>query len=254
MKFFGFVLATAMILVNGCTSLDKSNSTIVVGVTPNFPPLVNKVDGEFVGFEVDLLKKIAADVDKNIVFKEYPFTGLYKALEEKEVDLVIGGISNTRKRSSKVSFTESVLVGGQMHIVRRDDYTYLAVPALIKRKKNIRIGVENRTTGDDYATAQFKNAKIIRYDSAETALWSLKKGNVDVVIHDAPTSWNCSDPALKPVFRQLTKEPYGWAYRKGEEARFSSISKALKKFKMAPAFQTMWKQWTPQVTTITFGK
>jgi len=153
-----------------------------------------------------------------------------------------------------VSFTDTFIKAGQMHIVRKKNFAKYAQSSLLGRIKGLKIGVENRTTGDQLATKKFKNAAINRYDSAETALWALKKGEIDIVIHDAPTSWACNDPALMPIYYALNTEFYAWAFRKGDERRFQYINGALFKLRKSLELNSMWRKWVPSTTTVSYGK
>lgn len=236
----------------GCSSFE--DKPLVVGVTPNLPPLVSIKDGKLVGFEIDLMNRVGEMIGRKIQYKRYPLTQLKRALLDGEVDIVIGGISRTVEREKNVSFTYDIAKGGQMHIVRVEDFSKYAHPDLINGMKGVRIGVENATTGDDYATKTFKNAKIMRYDSAKTALWALKKKDIDIVIHDAPTSWSCKEKELTPVYQALTTEYYAWAFRKGDEKKLKPVNDALFELKKSLELRSLWLKWVPMTTTVTYGK
>lgn len=240
--------------IPGCSTLCLNEKVLNVGVAANFPPLVSEKDGKLVGFEIDLLDEVAEQTGRKVVYKQYPLTQLKRALFDGEVDMVIGGITANSKRNKQVSFTDTFIKAGQMHIVRKKDFSRYAQADLLGRMKGLKIGVENRTTGDDLATKKFKNAAIKRYDSAETALWSLKKGEVDIVIHDAPTSWSCKDPVLAPIYFALNTEFYAWAFRKGEERRFQDVNEAIFNLRKSLKLNSMWQKWVPSTTTVSYSK
>lgn len=256
MKKFFYVVLCGMVsvLIAGCSSLGLNDKTLTVGVSANFPPLVSAGSDELVGFEIDLMNKVAEMTGKKVVYKEYPFTQLRRALLEGEIDVIIGGITVNPERKQHVSFTDTFIKAGQMHIVRKKEFSKYAQPSLLGRIEDLKIGVENRTTGDQLATKKFKKATINRYDSAQTALWALKKGEIDIVIHDAPTSWSCDDPALAPIYYALNTEFYAWAFRKGEERRFEDINAALFNLRKSLKLNSMWRSWVPSTTTVSYGK
>ena len=240
-----------LVLLTGC-SVFRQEKTLRVGVSPNYPPLTFMKDGRLAGFEIDLIKKIARNSGRKIEFKTMPFTQLRRALLEKKIDLVIGGISVTAERQKLVSFTEPVIKGGLMPIIRKKDINKYSRIDMLKGDKTLRLGVENGTTGDDYATKNFPLAKVKRYDSADMAIWALKRNEVDIVIHDAPISWNVSKNELMPLYISLTTEYYAWAFRKGEEKKMEFLNTELLKLRTNMELRELWKKWVPSITRITY--
>jgi ABC-type amino acid transport substrate-binding protein len=240
-----------VVLLSSCSSVLRQD-VVIVGVSPNYPPLTFEKDGKLSGFEIDLLNEVEKITDLKFEYKVIPFQQLGKALLEGDVDMVIGGISITKERKKRYLFTEPIVKGGLMHIVRNADLGKFANMDLMKCDTDLTIGVEASTTGDEFAQKNFKESCIKRYDSAETALWALKNKDVDVVIHDAPVSWTCNDVQLTPLFNALTTEYYAWGLRDGEVNRVIKINDALHTLETTFKLSALWKKWVPSTTTITF--
>ena len=241
-----FVILFMTIFSTSCKMAGLGDDVIIVGVVPNFPPLVFEKDGKIIGLEVDMLNRVGEVTGKKFIYKKYSVDGIRRALIDKKIDMVMGGITHTAKRSQYFEFTNPFFASGQMHIVRKEDVNRLGDPKKIMRMKGIKVGVERRTTGDEFVSVAFPYAKIIRFDSAQAALNALKTHKIDVVVHDAPTSWTCKDPQLAPLYKFMTKEYYAWGYRKDERKRFIPINKAIKELLDFNEFLELRRKWIPK--------
>jgi len=93
-----------------CLSLvscdDKKNeNTLVVAVSADYPPFEFYKDGKIVGFEIDLIKAIAKELNKEVVIKDMSFDSIIGALHSGRIDLAISNIAITNERKEKVDFT-----------------------------------------------------------------------------------------------------------------------------------------------------
>jgi len=86
-----------------------SNPVLRVGLTANFPPLIDKVDGKLEGIEIDLAREVGKDLGKRMVFVEMPWVELIAALKAGEIDVIMSGMSITAERKKEISFTEPYL-------------------------------------------------------------------------------------------------------------------------------------------------
>src|SRR5690606_13979469 len=91
--------------------------SLLVGVNPDYQPLSYKVDGELVGFEIDLAKAIASELNVPVKFVEHDFRDAFSddnlsnsnPLTEDKVDIVMAALAVTRSRSEVFSFSKSYL-------------------------------------------------------------------------------------------------------------------------------------------------
>ena len=121
-----FLLATLMLA--GCaTPVQEEGETpesamskpiLRVGLTPNYPPVVDRVDGELAGIEIDLGTEVARGLGKRLQFVELPFEELIPALANGDIDVIMSGMSITAARKEKIGFTEPYLHVGQMAVTR----------------------------------------------------------------------------------------------------------------------------------------
>lgn len=75
-----------------------------VGVDPSYPPFAAILDGEVIGFEIDLARALGAALDVPVRFAVIGFDGLYDALRTRQVDVIISQLIVNPLRSAEVIY------------------------------------------------------------------------------------------------------------------------------------------------------
>ncbi len=88
-------------------------------------------------------------------------------------------------------------------------------------KDTIKIGVQTSTTGDIYASGDFGEDAVLRYDNGAAAVEALKVGKVDVVIIDnePAKSYVAANSGLKILETAYAEEDYAICFKKGSELK-----------------------------------
>ncbi len=70
-----------------------------------------QIDGkdEIVGFDIDIAKEIAKDLDVELEIKDMDFNGLLAALDAGKVDFVVAGMTPDEERRKKCGLLKSIL-------------------------------------------------------------------------------------------------------------------------------------------------
>lgn len=253
---FGWALLSAAIWLNGCALSEgdasasaesaASKSTLRVGLTANYPPLVDKVDGKLEGIEIDLTHAIGKDLGKRIEFVEIPWKQLIPALIAGDIDVIASGMSITPGRKQKIAFTEPYLHIGQMAITRIDEIQELGnLTALLNAP--ITAGFEPETTGETFVKTNMHNAKPQPVASIDAAVVALRDRTIDVFIHDAPTAWRIgSDPAYKDLiglYWPLTDEYLGWGVRITDPALRKALSDQIVIMEKDGRLNSITRKW-----------
>jgi polar amino acid transport system substrate-binding protein len=234
-EFIAAVIVASLSLV-GCagsapgTGQGAASQVLRVGLTANYPPLVDNVDGELQGLEIDLAREVGKDLGKRVEFVEIPWEQLIASLYEGKIDVIMWGMSVTKARSQKVAFAEPYMRIGQMAIIRIEDIQKLAtVSALLAASGNV--GYEEGTTGGEFVKNNMVNARPTGLGSAEQGVAALRGRAIDVFVHDAPTAWRIgSDPAYQDLiglYWPLTQEHLAWAVRKSDDLLRDALSREV---------------------------
>ena len=93
---------------------------LIVGTNATFAPFEYKSDGgEIVGFDVDLIKEIAKEINLNVEIVDMPFDALLSAVGTK-IDLVIAGLTATEERKQQVNFSHPYFEGRQFILTLKE--------------------------------------------------------------------------------------------------------------------------------------
>ena len=99
-----------------------------------------------------------------------------------------------------------------------------------KDADTIKIGVQTNTTGDIYASGDFGDDAVTRYDNGALAVEALKNGKVDCVIIDnePAKAYVAANEGLKILETEYTTEEYAICFQKGNDDLKNAVDGALK--------------------------
>lgn len=240
-KLLLFILIT-------CSSVSVAAEGLKIGMSPDYPPLVYKQKGAVVGIEADNAVAVSKIMGLDMTLVEMPFAELIPALQAGKIDVIMSGMSVTAERADKVLFTDPYMVLGQMAILHTDKVARFSKPWSIYAE-GVRIGVEPGTTGEIYAREELIDARIKQYADAEAAFAGLRKDEIDLYIHDAPTSWQLATSGenadLISLYTPLTNETLAWAVRKDDGAMAAALNDALTTLKGNGTLRYVLNRWIP---------
>ncbi len=219
-----------------------------VGVSADYPPMAFKQEGRIMGIEADNATAVGSLLGLEMTLVDMPFVKLLPALQAGEIDVIMSGFSITAARKEQVIFTDSYMDIGQMGIVTTEKVGQFSQPWALQRP-GVRIGVEPGTTGADYAKNELKEGDIKFYADSEAAFAGLRNDEIDLYIHDAPTSWWLAATAdnndLMSLYHSLTNEELAWAVRKDDERLAEQLNVALAKLKANGTLRYILNRWIP---------
>jgi glutamine transport system substrate-binding protein len=202
---------------------------IVVGTEPTFPPFESKDEqGNFVGFDIDLVKAIAAKQGLTVEFKDLPFDSLIPALQSGQIDVIASGLSITEERKKAVDYSEPYFDAGLSIAVRKNN-DKIKSSADLKGKT---VAVQQGSTGATKAEALEKGVLrgIRQFPTVPLAMMELTKGGVDAVINDRPVSEAfvaAQAGEIKLLEEVIDADSYGLAVRKGNAELLKEINAGL---------------------------
>ena len=114
------------------SNLDRILETgvLVVGTTADYRPFTYREQGELRGYDIDLARLIAAELQVEIEFRPTSWSRLVPDLQEKKFQLAVGGITRTLPRQTRAGFTDPVLTIGKCPLAV--SYTHLTLPTILR--------------------------------------------------------------------------------------------------------------------------
>src|SRR5262245_64482109 len=89
-----------------------NTGTLRVGVTMFAPWAARGADGDFIGFEVDVARQLAADMGVKAQLFSYDVDRLVPALESGDIDIIAAGLTITPERALHVNFSDPYTESG----------------------------------------------------------------------------------------------------------------------------------------------
>ena len=222
-------------------------SELRIGISPDYMPLAYKEPAlGLVGVEVDFANRVGKELGKTIVFVETPFPELVQSLVEDRIDIIMSGMSITNERAERVSFTDPYARIGQMALVRaKDRSAFPDVQSFSKLTSGV--GFVQETTGEMAAKAFFPRAILAPQPTIDGGITALRKGEIEVFIHDAPTIWriagNPNEKEIEGLYWPLTQEPLAWAVRKDDEPLRFALNRELEKLRVNGSLKQILSRW-----------
>ncbi|MGX7350932.1 His/Glu/Gln/Arg/opine family amino ABC transporter, permease, 3-TM region [Enterococcus canis] len=195
----------------------KTVYTIASDLT--FAPFEYQNDkGEYVGIDVDLLKRIAELQGFELKFNFVGFASAVQAVESGQADAMIAGMTITDERKKSFDFSDSYFDSGIQLAVKKDNKKIKSYQDLQGKVVGAKVGTESA----DFLAAHEDEYgyKIKYYDAANDLYDSLRIGQIDAMMDDYPVIGyaikNGQDLAT-PIKRE-TGGQYGFAVKKGQNA------------------------------------
>jgi len=139
---------------------------------------VDPASGELIGLDVEIAYAIANNLGVKAVFNRSAtsFDGVVQLVANKEADIALSKLSLTTQRAKLVRFTQPYIVLRQALLINRLEYA--------KTQSKISIGVLNNSSYVNFATANFPNAEIKKYDNWTETVNALFEGKVMAIYRD----------------------------------------------------------------------
>ena len=213
----------------------EEGGTLIMATNAEFPPYEyhdssqTGPDGsDIVGIDAEIAGAIAEKLGKDLVIEDIAFDSLIPELQSGKADFVAAGMTVTEDRLVNVDFSDTYATAVQSIIVTSD--SEIAGPDDLAGKK---IGVQQGTTGDLYATDDFGDENIDRYPKGVDAVQALVQGKVDAVIIDnEPAKVFVGDnEGLKLLDTAYAEEEYAIAVKKGNTELLEQINTVIQELK-----------------------
>lgn len=240
--------------LSGCADIANQKTikpdihTLRVGVTPNSPPNVYEINGQLVGLEIDFAQQLGAYLGKRVEFVKLDWQKLIPSLEENKIDIIMAGMTATPKRAYRVDFAKPYMRSGQILLVRNDDVNRYATGIFSLMRNQPRIGVIEDTTGDFYVTKVINKADLTRFKTAESAVKSLIKDKIDVIVHDAPILCYYAaqnEESVSPILQMATEEYLAWAVSKNNTQLLGKVNAFVDQQADSGALSATISKWIP---------
>lgn len=193
-KYFGNGEPTAVT----SAELDSSKDQLVVATNASFEPFEYMKGKDYYGIDMEIAAAFAKKLGKELVIQNMDFDSVCLSVGQHKSDIAMAGLTVKEDRKKYVTFSDSYYSAAQRLIVKTDNTEFDAcktaedVEKILKTKdKNVKIGVQNGTTGQFYCEGDkdwgFDGFAVTTtgYKNGSLAVQDLINGNIDYVVIDS---------------------------------------------------------------------
>ena len=260
------MLAMSAFVLVGCSdkredaSEKKTESTakvLRVGTDATYAPMEFYDDNnEIAGFDIDLMRAIAADMGKEVEFVDTSWDEILLINTSTDLDMVISSITIRPDREESILFSDPYFVSVQG----------LAVPAgssITSENDFVAgtiIGVQRGTTGDFLVSEEWStdvefdgdpdNIGVIvkRYAGGNEAMLAMAAGEVEAVVLDSPvvemyTNQESLNAAFLGDIESADVELFGMGFPKASTELAEKVNAALKNVIESGKYVEIYKKW-----------
>ena len=178
----------------------EAAKVLKVATNVAFPPYEYYENEKAVGIDVDIMQAICDKLGYTMELSDMEFGSIITAVAAGKVDVGFGAITITEERAKSVHFTTSYSTGIQSIIVK-----------------------------EDYATDQFGEDHMARFNKGADAVQALITGKIDcVIIDNSPAeTFVAQNAGLKILPTAYAEEAYGFELSYDNEPLYNEVNGAL---------------------------
>lgn len=218
---------------------------LYIAIQPINSPFGFSAGTQITGFDAELAEAISRKINVPIRWVPKSFGELFDTLASKRADMIISVISVTEQRKEKFAFSEPYFQSGQILAIRKDTEKEIKGIDALKGK---RVGVQEQATSHLLAKTdpRLQEAKLVTFDSPDSALLGLNGKELDAVIGGFPVlveSISKSFPNLEVIGKPLDNELKAVVLRKGEDKLLQLVNETIRELKSQGKLEEMEQRW-----------
>ena len=236
------VTAALIATLTACGGSGSGGDTLRVGTLSDSRPNAYQENGQFTGFDNELLRDIAAKEGLKLEFVSVDFSALLGQVASGTFDIGSAAIAQTDARKQTVAFS--------------DPYNYQSLGIETTAAGGVtdenslagkRIGVVQGTVSDTWLAANAPNAVAVRFPNDAAALSALKSSGIAGAVFDQASAEDYAkkNPGLKVTKEITTNIPHGYAVKKGNNDLLAKLNDGIKKTIADGSWQKVHQQFEP---------
>jgi len=196
----------------------KENGVIKIGLSIFRPWSMRNLDGDLVGFELDVGRELAKDMGVEVEFVPTSWDGIIPALVSGKFDVIISGMSITPQRNLTVAFSDPYAYSGMTILANKsmtegftlEDYN----------SPDVTFAARRGATPVAVIQSMFPQAELLMFDEDGASTQEVLNGNAHATMASEPTpseeARRYSDTLYVPFNETFQAGGEAFAFRKGD--------------------------------------
>ena len=225
------------LVLSGCK--EENENKITFAISAEYPPFEFHQNNVINGFDIELARLIAKEMNREARFEDMQFSSILAALQNGSVDAAISTITITEERKKNFDFSDSYYKENMS--VLYPENSPLKDKASLKHKK---IACQLGTTMEIWLKNNTSNTEIVLMNNNNQAVEALKAGHVDGVLIDnvQAVSFASKNPGISYAPIAKSENGYGIAFKKGSKLK-EDINHALQSLRKKGEIDKLKKKW-----------
>ena len=179
----------------------NKDGVLIVGMSGEQPPFnfVSNTD-KVIGYDMDLAGVIGQSLGVKVRIELMPFSTLMKALQNKEIDIIISGFAHTKTRSKELTFVGPYALSGKSLVITKARLKEIQASTGFNHKSVHLMALEH-STSKSLAEERLGKAKLTPIKHYEDAILALRAGEADALVADLAI---CELAVIRDSTQQLT--------------------------------------------------
>jgi polar amino acid transport system substrate-binding protein len=226
----------------------KEKPVLKVGSETTYAPFEFTQNGEYVGFDMDLIRAIGEVEGYDVKINTLGFDALIPALKADKVDCTISAMTINDERKKAIDFSDPYFNAGLIIAVAQDNndpitkLDDLAGKTLAGEVGTTGLNAENSLKEKDPAT------QVKVFDAVGEAFMELEKGGAYAVVNDFPVTSYYIQTTGKDKIKMVgdvfaAEDQYGIGVKKGNTEVLNMLNDGLKKLKDNGEYDKIYKKW-----------
>jgi arginine/lysine/histidine transporter system substrate-binding protein len=242
--FFGLVIFLGLF---GCSNHEQEDAKIRVGTSPDYPPFEFKSSGNITGFDIELVKKIAQKLNKQVEIVEMDFASLIPSLQSEKIDVVASGLTITNERKQNIDFSH-VYYQASIAAISKSQSPVLKITDLANKK----IGTQLGSIMASFAYLQRDvqaGISVTELANNMHLLQELKIGRIDVLLLEEGQvqDFLSKNPDLIATVFDKTGEGYAFGFKKASKLK-NEFDNVIEQLKQSDEILKLEQKWLKQAS------
>ncbi len=208
-----------------------------------YKPFEYEEDGEFTGFDIDLVNEIGKRLDLEVEILPSAFDGLQSgaSLNSQQCDMAASAMTITEERKANIDFSDGYYDSKQSLLVPADSDI-----ASIEDLAGKSVGVQSTTTGEAYTEENAPEDTEIKGFPGDADMFNaIQAGQVDALLQDLPVNLeHTRDGEYEIVEQYETDEQYGFALEKDQSDKLlEAVNGALQEMRDDGTYQEIYDEY-----------
>ncbi|MCC6006530.1 MAG: transporter substrate-binding domain-containing protein [Rhodobacteraceae bacterium] len=163
----------------------KEDGVIRIGLSLFVPWSMRDVNGDLIGYELDVGRKLAADMGVEAEFVPTAWDGIIPALLAGNFDVIISGMSVTTQRNLTVNFSDPYAFTGMSVLLNTAMTEGMSLDEL--NDPSVTFAARRGATPVEVIMDVFPNAELLLFDEDGAAVQELLNGNAHATVTQIST-------------------------------------------------------------------